>query len=72
MIRYPSFAIFFERLLPKTSKCVGGMWERKKSGKLSIAVNFKKWERNEHRDEIIKFIYLAPKTLVGGKVEKIN
>lgn len=48
------------------------MWERKKSGKLSIAVNFKKWERNEHRDEIIKFIYLAPKTLLGGKVEKIN
>ena len=47
MIRYPPFAIFFERLLPKTSKCVGGMWEREKNGKLSIAVNFKKWKRSE-------------------------
>lgn len=48
------------------------MWERKTNAKLSIAVNFKKWKRNERRDEIISLIYLAPKTLLGSELERIN
>lgn len=48
------------------------MWERKKNAKLSTVVNLKKWKKNEGRDEIISFIYLAAKTLLGSKLEKIN